>query len=125
MPRPRKCRRIDSEFGISFFGPKGIPMRDLEQVVVTHDEVEALRLADLEQMYQEQAAGVMQVSRATFGRILSMARRKLSDALINGKSIVVEGGSYAVGSRVFNCRFWQSNRRDWKEYSQTGDVKSR
>ena len=110
MPRPRKYRRISSEFGINFFGPKGIPVRELEQVFISHDEVEALRLSDLEGKYQEQAAREMGVSRATFGRTLEAARMKLADAFINGKGIQVEGGSYLISGSVDGCRYWQRGR---------------
>lgn len=117
MPRPRKCRRIVSEFGIRFFGPKGIPMRDLDQVFISHDEVEALRLADLEMMYHEEAAQKMGVSRATYGRTLDTARRKLADAFINGKGIQVEGGSYMIAGRPYGCRYWQGGgrRHGWRQ----------
>jgi len=107
MPRPRKCRRIQGEFGIGYFGPKGVPMRDMELVILNHEEVEALRLADLEGMYHEQAAEIMGVSRPTFGRVLETARRKLADALINGKALRVEGGSYALVNQPVSCRFWR------------------
>lgn len=119
MPRPRKCRLIASEFGIRFFGPKGIPMRELEVNTITHDEAEALRLADYDGLYQEQAAEEMAVSRATFGRIITSAREKMVDALINGKGIEVDGGSYTIGGRAYGCRYWQGGRhgrgRRWKE----------
>ncbi|MEA3312094.1 MAG: DUF134 domain-containing protein [candidate division WOR-3 bacterium] len=113
MPRPRKYRMIQSEFGISFFGPKGVPMRELELVSLTHEEVEALRLADLEGFYQEEAAQAMGVSRATFGRVLDSARRKLVDALINGKGIQVKGGAYSIADRPVTCRYWRG-RRGWR-----------
>jgi predicted DNA-binding protein (UPF0251 family) len=112
MPRPRKCRRIASEFGISFFGPQGVRMRELEVSGITHDEVEALRLADLEMMYHEEAAQAMGVSRATFGRILASVRRKLADALINRKGLQVEGGDYRIAAPV-RCRYWQGGH-GWK-----------
>lgn len=103
MPRPRKCRRIMQEFGISYFGPKGVPLRELEVVNITHEEAEALRLADLEGLYHEQAAQAMGVSRATFGRILEDGRRKLVGAFIKGKAIEVNGGSYQVNVQGFGC----------------------
>jgi predicted DNA-binding protein (UPF0251 family) len=67
-------------------------MTDLEQVTVTLDGLEALRLADLEGLYQEEAAKRMGISRATFARVLTAARQAVSDALVNGKSLEVEGG---------------------------------
>jgi predicted DNA-binding protein (UPF0251 family) len=65
----------------------------LEEVVLTLDEFEALRLADMEGMYQEQAAGKMNVSRPTFSRIVEQARRKVATALIQGKALRLEGGA--------------------------------
>ncbi|TET21356.1 MAG: DUF134 domain-containing protein [Candidatus Stahlbacteria bacterium] len=115
MPRPRKYRMIASEFGISFFGPKGIPMHELEMTALSHEEVEALRLTDLEGLYQEEAAQEMGVSRATFGRILDGARKKLTDALINGKGIQVKGGAYSIADRPVSCRYWHGRgRHGWR-----------
>jgi predicted DNA-binding protein (UPF0251 family) len=74
------------------FKPIGIPARELEQVVMTLDEFEAVRLADLDGLYQEQAAGRMKVSRPTFSRIVDSARRKMADALVHGKALRIEGG---------------------------------
>ena len=85
-------------------------MRELEQVYISHDEVEALRLAELEKKYQEEASKEMGVSRATFGRTLDTARYKLVDAFINGKGIQVEGGSYMISGRAYGCRYWQGGR---------------
>jgi uncharacterized protein len=81
------------------FKPAGIPMRDLEEIVMTLDEFEALRLADLEGFYQEQAAEQMHVSRATFSRIVDSARRKVADALVHGKGLRIEGGPVSMGTR--------------------------
>lgn len=115
MPRPRKYRMIQSEFGISFFGPKGIPMHELEMTALSHEEVEALRLTDLEGLYQEEAAQEMGVSRPTFGRTLISARRKLADALINGKGLQVAGGSYMISERPVVCRYWHGRgRHGWR-----------
>lgn len=98
MARPCKFRRISQEYGIGFFGPKGVPLRELELVVLGHEEVEALRLADVDGLYHEEAAATMGVSRPTFGRILESARHKLALALITGKGIQVNGGNYLIGA---------------------------
>ncbi len=74
----------------SYFKPKGVPLMHLEEVSLSLDEVEALRLADLEGHYHEEAAHQMKVSRATFGRILNGARRKVAEALIRGKALKIE-----------------------------------
>jgi len=75
------------------FHPAGIPARGLVEIVLTLDEFEAIRLADLEGLYQEQAAERMLVSRQTFGRILAAAHRKVAEALSNGKALKIEGGT--------------------------------
>lgn len=105
MPRPCKCRRVGFEPGISYFKPRGIPLAELEEVVLMVDEFEAMRLADLEGMYQEQAAERMHVSRQTFGNIVNAAHKKIADALVNGKAIRIEGGVYQMaGTRKFRCQ---------------------
>ena len=76
--------------------PAGVPARDLEEVVLGFDEAEALRLADLEGFYQEAAARSMGVSRQTFGRIVESARRKVADAILNGKALRIEGGEIKI-----------------------------
>ncbi len=94
MPRPKKMRMIGWRPGVTYFKPQGIPLRVLEVVQLSFDELEALRLAHLKGLTQEQGAGAMKVSRATFGRILEQAHRKVSDALVTGKAIQIEGGAY-------------------------------
>lgn len=96
MPRPHCLRRITNWPGVTYFKPAGIPLRLLEEVVVTLDEVEALRLADLNGLYQEQAANKMKISRATFSRIVEEARRKVAEALIHGKALRMEGGAVVM-----------------------------
>lgn len=77
---------------VTCFKPAGVPIRALEEVTLTLDELEALRLADFNGLYQEQAAEQMKISRATFARIIESARRKVADALLHGKALRVEGG---------------------------------
>jgi predicted DNA-binding protein (UPF0251 family) len=77
----------------------GIPLLDLEEVVMSLDEFEALRLADLDALYQEQAAKQMNVSRTTFSRIIDSARRKMADAIVHGKAVRIEGGPIQVAGR--------------------------
>lgn len=104
---------------VSYFKPRGIPMLELEEVQLTVDEREALRLADLDNLSHEEAGRLMGVSRATFGRIIQKARRVLADALINGKAIHIEGGNYRIVSeeRVFVCNHCQTK---WNESRGTG-----
>lgn len=92
MPRPVMDRRVRSLPASTLFKPAGIPARELEEVRLTLDEFEAVRLADFEGLYQEAAALRMGVSRQTFGRIVEAARRKVADFLVNGKALRVEGG---------------------------------
>ena len=96
MPRPRIFRRVRFEPNVNYFKPAGIPMRDLEEVVLTADEVEAIRLKDRDNMEQEEAAKKMNISQPTFFRLLDSARKKIADALINGKAIKIEGGHYKL-----------------------------
>lgn len=96
MPRPCCMRRVSFTPSVIYFKPAGIPLCDLEEVILTLDEVEALRLADLNGMYQEQAAEHMKISRTTFSRIAEEARRKVADALTHGKALRLEGGAVTM-----------------------------
>lgn len=96
MPRPCCLRHVRRAPCAACFKPTGIPVRHLEEVVLGLDELEALRLADLDGLYQEQAAGRMGISRPTFSRIIEEARRKVADALIHGKALRMEGGAVIV-----------------------------
>lgn len=103
MPRPVNDRRLDAPIESRVFKPGGIPMRSLEEVRLGFDEAEALRLADLEGLYQEAAARSMGVSRQTFGRIVEIARKKIADAILNGKALRIDGGEIVIraeGERV-------------------------
>ncbi len=97
MTRPCCMRHVSCRLSAVFFKPAGIPVHELEIVTLALDEVEALRLADLEGLYQEQAAEQMKISRATFARIVEQARRKTADALIHGKALRIENGPVAPG----------------------------
>jgi len=86
MPRPKKCRCVKCEPNAYYFKPRGIPLRLPEEVTLHLDELEAIRLADLGGLYQEQAAEKMNVSRQTFGRIIESAHKNVAEALVNGKA---------------------------------------
>jgi predicted DNA-binding protein (UPF0251 family) len=103
MPRPPKCRRVEFLPYVTYFKPAGIPLRDLEEVWMSIEEAEALRLKDLEGLEQEQAAEKMNISRPTFQRILASARQKVADALLNGKAIRIDGGNFEMTWRRFRC----------------------
>ena len=88
----------------NYFKPRGIPLSMLEEVVLNVDEFEAIRLADLESLYQEKAAEKMNVSRQTFGRIVDSAHKKVAEALVKGKALKIEGGDFETASmRKFRC----------------------
>lgn len=104
MARPRKCRWVESEPNVTFFKPQGIPLRGLEQVVISVDELEALRLSDYLGLNQEEVAQEMQVSRPTVTRMLARARQAIADALVHGKAIKIEGGDYQIAAPRFSCQ---------------------
>ena len=89
MTRPRLCRRIGFNPNITYFKPQGVPMRELEMVELTAEEVEALRLRNTEDLEQEEAAKKMNTSQSTFQRILSSAYKKITEAIIEGKAIKI------------------------------------
>ncbi len=94
MVRPCSRRRIMRLPRAVCFRPVGVPVKDLEEVILTLDEFEAIRLADAEGFYQEHAARSMNVSRQTFGRIINSARHKVADILSKGKALRLEGGVF-------------------------------
>lgn len=91
MPRPCRCRRIRCNPDTNYFKPRGIPVDALEEVLLRLDELEAIRLADLEGLYQEDAAREMNISRQTFGNIINTAHKKIADVLLNAKALKIEG----------------------------------
>ena len=92
MPRPCRCMRIRCNPDTNYFKPRGIPLNSLEEINLALDELEAVRLADLEGLYQEDAAKKMNISRQTFGNIIKSAHKKIADALLNAKALKIEGG---------------------------------
>jgi predicted DNA-binding protein (UPF0251 family) len=104
MPRPPKFRRVAYMPEVTYFKPAGIPLRALEEVVLSVEEVEALRLKDIEGLEQEQAAEKMNVSRPTFQRVLASARQKIADAILNGKAVNIKGGNFEMAFHRFRCR---------------------
>ncbi|MCD4667193.1 MAG: DUF134 domain-containing protein [Sulfurimonas sp.] len=90
MGRRRKNRNIDADHTEVCFKPCGVEGKSLEKVIVYEDEMEAIRLADLESLYQQECADKMQISRTTFSRLVESARKKIADALVNQKAIRVQ-----------------------------------
>jgi len=81
---------------VTFFKPAGVKLAELEDIVLTVDEFEAVRLKDFLGLEQTEAAEKMKVSQPTFNRVLRNARKKIADAIVNGKSIKIEGGRYKM-----------------------------
>ncbi len=97
--RPKKTRWVKCDPGERCFRPRCKPLRAIEGVCLTLDEFEAIRLADFEKRDQADAAGKMRISRPTFSRILSAARHKIADGLVNIKAIKIEGGCCKIGGK--------------------------
>ncbi len=92
MPRKCKRRNVKGKFNYKYFKPHAVPMCELQDVKLTPCEMETMRLGDIEEMYQADAAEQMEVSRQTFGNIIQSAHKKIADALINGKAIIITDG---------------------------------
>lgn len=126
MPRPHKCRRICQFPSITRFIPGDSPIRG--KITLTMDEYEAVRLIDLKHLTQAQCAAQMGVARTTVTSIYESARYKLSDMLVNGKQLVIEGGkvelcrhrSHCCGKGCQNDCFSSSNNKC--EKTAKGDV---
>ncbi len=110
MSRPTKCRRVALLPRATYFKPAGIPLRVLDEVQLSVEEAEAIRLKDLEGLDQEAGGEKMNVSRATFQRVLVSSRQKIADALLNGKAIRIEGGSFEMAFSQFKCL----NGHEWE-----------
>jgi predicted DNA-binding protein (UPF0251 family) len=104
VPRPPIERAIGGLPRVTLFKPAGVPGRELEQLPLAVDELEAIRLVDLEGLTHEQAASAMGVSRQTVGRVLEAGRARVAEALVSGKAILIGGGQYRVEPRQLCCR---------------------
>lgn len=103
MPRPRKHRRLLHEPQPAIFKPVGVPLESLDRVTLLHEELEAMRLSDLEGQHQVDAAERMGISRSTFQRVVTEARRKVTQALVTGAALQVEGGTFRVAVVRWHC----------------------
>jgi len=105
--RPIKDRHVEQMPPVSQFKPVGIPIFAVDEMVVTVEEMEAIRLADVEGLDQGPAAELMGISRPTFHRILAKAHTKIAQFIWQGKSLRIEGGNYRMkccsGGRQFRC----------------------
>jgi uncharacterized protein len=118
MTRPKKCRRISFIPGVTYFKPAGIPMRFLDEICLSLEETEAIRLKDIEDLDQAACAERMNVSRPTVQRILESARKKISDALLNGKAIKIEGGNVEMLPQHYVCE----NGHQWNMSLEQASV---
>ena len=103
MSRPVKLRYVAQLPTTGSFRPVGIPVSSLQEVCLSLEEAESIRLKDLEGLEQEECAERMHISRPTFHRILESAHRKVADALNNGKAIQIEGGNFGLPQSRFKC----------------------
>jgi predicted DNA-binding protein (UPF0251 family) len=99
MVRPRKRKCVNFYPNITYFKPQGVPLRELAEVELTLDELETLRLSDLQDLSQVDSADRMQIHQSTFQRTLARAREKITNALVYGKSIKIHGGEYKMPNK--------------------------
>lgn len=126
MPRPTKWRKIENIPAVPYFIPSEKDSPEVEKNILKLEELEAIRLKDLEGMEQEECAARMEVSRPTFQRILISARGKIADSLINGKSILIEGGNFTMNICPVKCshcgKEWVERYEDL-EVLKSGDYR--
>jgi len=96
MVRPKKCKMVYAEPGVTYFKPRAIPLIELKEVELSVEEFEAIRLKDFEGLEQVDVARKMKVSQPTLHRLLRSARRKVAEALTKGKAIKIHGGDYSL-----------------------------
>lgn len=122
MARPTKWRKIENIPTVPCFIPSDKDIPELEKNILKLEELEAIRLKDLEGMEQEECALKMEISRPTFQRILISAREKIADSLINGKSILIEGGNFTLNICPVKC---SDCGKEWMEsYENLDAIKS-
>jgi predicted DNA-binding protein (UPF0251 family) len=109
MGRQPVWRRVGFLPPVTYFRPAGVSSASLEEECVSVEEAEALRLKDLEELELEDCARHMNISRTTFSRILSSARKRIADALLSGKAIRIEGGRFKMAVRRYRC----ANGHEW------------
>lgn len=107
MPRPRIPRKVSFHPEATYFKPVGVPLGELEQEVLTHDEVESIRLIDHDKIGQTEACKKMGISQATLSRLLTSTRQKISQALVHGKAIKIHGGDLEL--------YFDKNKKDIKK----------
>jgi predicted DNA-binding protein (UPF0251 family)/DNA-directed RNA polymerase subunit RPC12/RpoP len=122
MARPTKLRIIENIPAVPYFIPSDKDLPEVGKNILKLEELEAVRLKDLEGLEQEECAVKMEVSRPTFQRILSLAREKIADSLINGKAILIEGGNFTLNICPVKC---SSCGKEWLEsYENVEAIKN-
>lgn len=104
MPRPQNNRIVHEPPLFTAFKPIGVPGSELEQVLLTLDEYEAIRLADFEGMLHEEAADEMEISRSTFSRLVEQARKKIASFIFQGKLLNISGGNIHFRFNIIRCK---------------------
>jgi len=99
MVRPRRWRHVYNKVEFNYYKPRGVPLSQLQEVKLDTEELEALRYTEIEEMEQKDAAEKMNISQPTYHRILKSARKKVANALINGKAIKIQGGKYKMPNK--------------------------
>lgn len=99
MARPQQCRRIRFRGNFHYFKPRAVPLVELSEVTLTVDEFEAMRLKDKLGLDQIDAAKKMDISQPTFHRILESVRKKIAEAIVDGKAIKISGGKYKMPNK--------------------------
>jgi len=118
MPRPTCRRRIGFQPKAVYFKPAGVPIGIVQEVVIGQDEVEAMRLKDLLGFPQEEAASQMGVSQPTFHRLINAAHQKITDAIINGKALRIEGGNVSIHEEIAGPCRW---KKQWGQGCATAE----
>lgn len=103
MPNRIRSRKINMPPRMEGFKPFGIPMRNLSSLNLLLEEFEALRLADYENLTQEEASVKMNISRPTFTRLYDKARKKVAKAFVEGKAIIISGGNFKTDDFWYRC----------------------
>lgn len=103
MPRPKKWRRVSFVPEATYFKPAGVPVQFLDEVRLSIEEAEALRLKEVQGLEPEECAGSMCISRPTFHRVLESARRKVAEVIVGAKALRIEGGAFLPATQPFRC----------------------
>jgi uncharacterized protein len=137
MPRPRRFRKVGTKPKSMFFKPQGIPVRNLEHVHLSMDEIEAIKLKNIEGIDMTEGAKKMKISKSTFQRIIKEANRKIADGIINGKAIKIinlntmpnfdgtgpKGEGPVTGRKLGPCA--KEKPKDQKEYGRRMGLQRR